>query len=184
MIRKLTTLGLLLAAVTTPVSASPDKPVSYEAWRHWKVVGEAQLSWLFFDVYRSQLLTPQGTYTLSSDVSPHPVALRIQYQRDISRTQLLEATLDQWEKMGVDKETRNQWIARLYDVFPDIEEGQQLIYVSDGASGYFYYLTDEKPLQAVGRINDKALNDGFLGIWLAPNSQYPKLRAQLIGMNR
>ncbi|MFA0085886.1 hypothetical protein BCU70_04225 [Vibrio sp. 10N.286.49.C2] len=183
MIRNIAITALMSMALALPVSAAGDKTVSYEAWKHWKVVGEAQLSWLFFDVYRSELLAPQGTYQLSDDVSPHPVALRIQYQRDISRSQLLEATLDQWEKMGVEKSTRSEWIARLYDVFPDIKEGQQLIYVTDGSQGSFYYLNNDAPLQSVGKITDESLNDGFLGIWLASNSQYPKLRAQLIGMN-
>jgi hypothetical protein len=175
-------LSLLLSSHNAV--ASKDSPVSYQAWGQWQVVGEAQLSWLFFDVYRSQLLAPQGIYEVSEDISPHPIALRIQYQRDISRQQLLDATLDQWRKMGVDKATRNQWIAKLYDIFPSVSDGQQLIYVSEGSSGKFYYLTNQKPLQLVGSIDDESLNDAFLGIWLAPNSQYPKLRAQLIGMKR
>ncbi|MFC5077238.1 hypothetical protein VTH8203_00707 [Vibrio thalassae] len=177
-----TLLGLLLHSQS--VMASKDAADGLQDWGQWQVVGEAQLSWLFFDVYRSQLLAPQGIYQVSDDVSPHPIALRIQYQRDISRQQLLDATLDQWEKMGVDKSTRNQWIAKLYDIFPSVSDGQQLIYVSDGKTGKFYYLTEQKPLQMIGTVDDKSLNDGFLGIWLSPNSQYPKLRAQLIGMNR
>lgn len=177
-------LGLCLALAVGSASATSDRPVSYEGWGQWKVVGEAQLSWLFFDIYRSQLLAPQGTYALSNDVSPHPVALRIEYQRDISREQLLEATLDQWEKMGIDKETRSRWIAKLYDIFPSVADGHQLIYVTDGSLGSFYYLNSDKPMQKVGRIEDESLNDGFLSIWLGNNTQYPKLRAQLIGMNR
>jgi hypothetical protein len=93
-----TLLSLLLSSHNAV--ASKDSPVSYQAWGQWQVVGEAQLSWLFFDVYRSQLLAPQGIYEVSEDVSPHPIALRIQYQRDISRQQLLDATLDQWQKNG------------------------------------------------------------------------------------
>jgi hypothetical protein len=56
--------------------------------------------------------------------------------------------------------------------------------VTDGAAGNFYYLNSDKPMQKVGRIEDESLNDGFLSIWLGNNTQYPKLRAQLIGMNR
>ncbi|CAH0526483.1 chalcone isomerase family protein [Vibrio hippocampi] len=153
-------------------------------WSQWQVVGEAQLSWLFFDIYRSQLLAPDGRYRQDDDVTPHPIALKITYQRSISRQQLLDATLDQWQEMGFDKETRHRWIATLYDIFPDVDEDHQLIYVTDGSTGTFYSLVPKQPMKAVGHIEDEMLNDGFLSIWLGRNSQFPDLRSQLIGMNR
>lgn len=176
--------AFIASLLSTGVAATSDRPANLENWGQWQVVGEAQLSWLFFDIYRSELLAPSGTYSQSEDVTPHPIALRIRYQRDISREQLLEATLDQWQKMGVDRPTRSSWIAQLYDIFPSVSPGEQLIYVTDGESGQFYFQGGNDVLKQVGRVDDEALNDGFLSIWLGRNSQYPKLRAQLIGMNK
>ncbi|EPE8512989.1 chalcone isomerase family protein, partial [Vibrio alginolyticus] len=36
----------------------------------------------------------------------------------------------------------------------------------------------------VGIIEDERMNDAFLAIWLSPNTEFPKLRKQLIGQVR
>ena len=50
-------------------------------WQQWQTVGEAQLTWFVFDIYKSRLKAPDGQYMVSNDVSPHPFALEINYQR-------------------------------------------------------------------------------------------------------
>ncbi|MGR5541422.1 chalcone isomerase family protein, partial [Vibrio campbellii] len=79
----------------------------------WKRVGSADLDWLFFDVYQSNLFTPDGQYRLSHDVSPHPLALTIIYERSITSSQLVEATQDQWQKMGFKPVQFEEWLAQL-----------------------------------------------------------------------
>lgn len=112
--------------------------VSDKKWQEWRQVGSAQLTFFFFDVYKSQLLTPSGEYAQSKDVSPHPLALSIEYQRDISQKQLVDATKEQWEKLGYTD--TSAWVTQLEDIFPDIKDGQQLTYVSDGNVGRFFFL--------------------------------------------
>ncbi|NVJ56624.1 MAG: chalcone isomerase family protein, partial [Vibrionaceae bacterium] len=104
----------------------------------------------------------------------------IDYQRDISSQQLLEATDEQWQKLGYQTPMRKQWLVQLKTIFPDIKKGQQLAYVTDGKTGQFYY-QHKGQVDAIGSISDETLNDAFLAIWLSPNTQYPKLRKQLIG---
>ncbi|WP_159738876.1 chalcone isomerase family protein [Vibrio atypicus] len=152
------------------------------SWSSWPSVGQAQLTVFIFDVYQSQLKTPSGYYSLAEDITPHPLALSIDYQRDISQNQLLDATEEQWEKLGYQPEDRSLWVDRLDQIFPDILEGENLTYVTDGQSGYFYYrkASDQEPA-LIGTIEDEELNDAFLAIWLSPKTTYPDLRAQLIG---
>ena len=176
-INALSSLLLMLCAQTSYASAAQ---ASLE-WKNWSMVGQAQLSVLFFDVYQSRLLTPNGVYQSSDDLSPHPLALAIDYQRDISSQQLLEATDEQWEKLGYQTPMRKQWLVQLKSIFPDIKKGQQLAYVTDGQTGQFYY-QHKGQVDAIGTISDETLNDAFLAIWLSPNTQYPKLRKQLIGV--
>lgn len=175
-------LGLVIVPGRT--LANEDSPSQIHNWNDWPVVGQAQLSWLFFDVYQSQLLSPKGEYLVSQDVTPHPIALRIKYQRDISRKQLLDATAEQWQKMGYSRVKNSNWIEALSDIFPSIEDGDELVYVTDGSSGTFYFHRDTQRMLNVGSIQDEELNDAFLAIWLSPKSEYPQLRAQLIGANR
>lgn len=153
-------------------------------WRSWPEVGQAQLSMLFFDIYQSQLLTPDGQYQLSPDLTPHPLALSITYQRDISQKQLLEATREQWQKLGFDPLQTKQWIEELTAIFPNITQGTNLTYVTDGQQGHFYYAGPQSSSQLIGQIADESLNDAFVAIWLSPQTQYPSLRASLIGNNQ
>lgn len=159
--------------------------LDHSNWSRWPSVGQAQLTIFIFDVYQSRLLAPSGKYLLHDDITPHPLALSIDYQRDISQQQLLDATLEQWLEMGYEKGVTLDWIKALDVIFPDIEQGQNLTYVTDGSYGQFYYKPSATSApELIGTVNDEALNDAFLAIWLSPNTSYPELRSQLIGMNK
>ncbi len=169
--------------LTGSVFASESSRHNVESWKSWSSVGQAQLTMFFFDIYESQLLTPNGGYVVEQDITPHPLALSITYQRDISQKQLLDATVEQWQKLGYKQSEMLEWAARLENIFPDIEEGNSLTYVTDGYRGSFFY---SKPMvndRLIGSIEEEAFNDAFLAIWLSPNTEYPGLRERLIGRN-
>jgi hypothetical protein len=153
-------------------------------WRGWATVGQAQLSVLFFDIYQSELLSPNGGYSVEKDITPHPLALSITYQRDISQQQLLDATVEQWQKLGFKGSETSQWADTLSSIFPDIEEGHNITYVTNGQQGQFFHADEVSNAKLIGVIEDEAFNDAFLAIWLSPNTDYPKLRQGLIGNNR
>jgi hypothetical protein len=136
---------------------------------------------LFFNIYHSQLLSPNGSYRLEPDISPHPLALSITYQRDISQQQLVDATLEQWQKLGYQPSVTQRWVNQLEHIFPDIQSGNNLTYVTDGVKGQFYFSPVERNHQLIGVIEDEAFNDAFLAIWLSPQTEYPRLRERLIG---
>jgi hypothetical protein len=150
-------------------------------WEEWPTVGEAQLTWFLFDVYESRLHSPSGGYIVSSDVTPHPVALEIRYQRSISNLQLLDATIEQWQALGYDSKLQKQWLDELMPIFPSVSSGDKLIYVTNGISGDFYFDKNDQQ-NHIGKIESEQLNDAFLAIWLSPNTEYPELREQLIGL--
>lgn len=156
--------------------------LSNTEWQQWKTVGEAQLTWFVFDIYTSRLTTPDGEYKVSADVSPHPFALEINYQRDISKQQLLDATDEQWQKLGFNQSFRQQWISNLTSLFPEIKKGDVLTYLTDGKEGVLIYRqAGQQRHQTLGYVKDEGLNDAFLSIWLSPQTEYPQLRKQLIG---
>ncbi|ENS5607247.1 chalcone isomerase family protein [Vibrio mimicus] len=173
--------GLGHAAVANAAQAE-HKPTS--TWTEWPVVGQATLSWLWLDIYSSQLRAPDGQYHESQDISPHPMALEIRYLRDIKRQQLIDATKDQWHKLGFKEPQTQSWLAQLQQMLPDVAMGDRLVYVSDGQSGEFFFAHDHELQYSIGTIDDEAFNDAFLSIWLSPQTEYLALRNQLIGMNR
>ncbi|TFH92801.1 chalcone isomerase family protein [Vibrio ouci] len=171
--------GCLILA-SNVFAARPDEETEGD-WRKWNAVGQAQLTMLFFDIYQSQLLTPTGSYAVGQDITPHPLALSITYQRDISRSQLLEATQEQWQKLGYTDNTTQAWVGQLEAIFPDISKGHNLTYVTDGSQGEFFYTSDLASMKSIGTVEEELMNDAFLAIWLSPKTDYPQLRQNLIG---
>ncbi|KOO16433.1 hypothetical protein AKJ18_03795 [Vibrio xuii] len=172
-------MGCLTLASSVFASSLDEK--SNSDWRAWDKVGQAQLTMLFFDIYQSQLLTPTGSYAVGQDITPHPLALSITYQRDISRSQLIEATQEQWQKLGFTDNKTQAWVGKLEGIFPDISEGHNLTYVTDGTRGEFFYTSELASMKSIGTVEEESMNDAFLAIWLSPDTAYPKLRQNLIG---
>lgn len=145
-------------------------------WQQWPAVGSATLTWGWWTIYDSELRSESGFYDARK---PH--ALVITYQRDISRERLLKATDDQWKHLGFGKQTRDGWIERLSSAWPDVKEGEKLVFVRLEDRGVFYH----KPLQGdfvpTVEVTDENLADAFLAIWLSPNTDYPSHRQKLIG---
>ncbi len=153
-------------------------------WQSWPTVGKATLSWFLFDIYHSELTSPDGRYLEGADITPHPMALSIVYLRDITRQQLLEATAEQWQHLGYSPESQQPWLTQLQAIYPDIKEGERLVYITDGTTGEFRFYGNNKPGQLLGEVKNARLNDAFLAIWLSPQTEYPKLRAKLIGRRK
>jgi hypothetical protein len=174
-------LSFLTFSAKVSVASDASKQLVSEEWQQWKMVGEADLNVLFFDIYTSRLLSPDGQYQVGDDVTPHPIALQIRYERSISSDQLVSATVKQWLLQGVEPAVANRWASRLTTLFPGVKEDDRLLYVTDGQSGEFYFSRNFAPFTALGKIDSEQFNDAFLAIWLSPNTEYPDHRLALIG---
>jgi hypothetical protein len=67
----------------------------------------------------------------------------------------------------------------LEKIWPDIKEGDSLsLYVSNNKST-FYFNND-----LIGEIEQQEFSQLFLDIWLSKNTSEPKLRLELLGINK
>ena len=153
-------------------------------WENWPTVGKASLSWLFLSLFKSELKTPSGSYEESTDITPHPMALSIVYQRDITKEQLIAATKKQWQKLGYDKKLQEQWVIELESIYISVQQGERLVYITNGVNGEFHFYKNNKQGEILGEITNESLNDAFLSIWLSPSTEYPSHRASLIGSTK
>ncbi|UTV30066.1 chalcone isomerase family protein [Photobacterium atrarenae] len=142
-------------------------------WQSWPTVGDATLTWGPWVIYDSELRTPSGQYQHGME----DLALVIKYQRQIDQEDLLEATDEQWQHLGIAAEKRQRWLARLADIWPDVRKGDRLIFVVNRDGGVFY-----QDNRIIGTVPDKEMSRSFIQIWLSPKTAYPKLRRQLIGI--
>jgi hypothetical protein len=147
-----------------------------EALKDLRKVGEARLEVLFWDVYDSSLYSADGRY----DPQQYPIALNIQYLRNIKAKDLIEKTASEWQKLGFDNPSASHWLDAIQDLWPDISKGDELLLVVDDDKTSYFYHNGE----ALGQISDPQFGPQFLAIWLDEKCSYPKLRKQLIGLNQ
>ncbi|GAL02893.1 hypothetical periplasmic protein [Photobacterium aphoticum] len=162
-------LLVLLSVLALPAQASSVT----SSWQSWPAVGDATLKWGPWVIYDSELRSPSGRY-LSQD---HDLALVIKYRRNIDKDDLIDATDDQWQHLGISKAKRDKWLRTLSQIWPDVKKGDRLIYVLQNDQGRFY-----RDNRQIGVVQDREMSQSFLHIWLSPKTSYPQIRQQLIGM--
>ncbi|MDP5130656.1 MAG: chalcone isomerase family protein [Paraglaciecola sp.] len=142
----------------------------------FKMVGKAKLEVLFWDVYRSELYTPSGTF----EAKIFPQALKIHYLRNIKSKDLIERTDEEWQKLGISATQTAPWLEQLTAIWPDIKKGDELLLLVDQQHRSRFYFNND----IIGDIEDTDFGFNFLRIWLDEKSSYPDLQRQLIGENK
>ena len=138
----------------------------------WPMVGQAKLKVLVWEVYDSALFTPSGTWQGHA-----PYQLSLTYLRDIPASKLVEETGKAWQKQGRNHPKLNEWLALLGELWPDITKGDNLVFGLNASGDSVFWFNDSP----IGGIDDRDFGPLFGGIWLAPDTPRPELRAQLIG---
>ncbi len=140
----------------------------------FKSVGETTFSILFWDLYKSQLMTTSGKYPV--DITSEQVLFTINYLADISSDDLISRTVDQWEHLGIPSEQYINYLPKLEAMWPDIKEGDSLSLLIDQGRSVFYFNQ-----QYIGVIKPSIFGQIFLAIWLSENTSEPNLRLELLG---
>jgi hypothetical protein len=140
-----------------------------------QVIGGGDLRVFGFRVYTARLWSTANP--LSAD---KPFALELTYHRDITRDELVEASVDEIKRTSpvpVSEEQISQWQAQMAQAFVDVQAGSKItgVYLP-GREARFY--VGEK-LQHV--VQDPQFAKAFFDIWLSPKTRNPELREQLLG---
>ena len=172
----LTTLLLLSLSSTAFANTSANATTNVAASSTaMKTVGKAEMRWLMFPLYQVSLKTPDGRY----QENRFPQLLDIVYRRTISKRDLLTATDQQWQRLGISLAQRQQWIQQLNAIWPSVKAGDKLGFQVD-ANNRNYFTYNGKN---IGGIADQQFGSSFLAIWLSPNTSQPGIRQRLIGSN-
>lgn len=166
--RALIMLITLCSVLLAPLLWAKDAAVAQSDLR---LVGQGQMSWMFFDLYQAHLYSADGHYQIGKT----PLALTLRYQKKISRDALIEATVTEWQRLNI--QVAPNWVAQLTSFWPSVKKGDELaIRVEATGNSRFYF--NQTP---IGDIEDPAFGSAFLAIWLSSNSRNPKLTQQLKG---
>lgn len=147
-------------------SAAPNK---------MKLIGQAELSVLWWSVYNAQLYNHSGVF----QGLVAPLMLKINYQRDISQQDLIEATEKELkrQKLRLSDEKIKLAVQSFENFWPDITKGDSLTFVLLDDGGLFFHNG-----KAIGKVTSGKTAHAFLNIWLSDESSYPDLAAQLRGL--
>jgi hypothetical protein len=161
-----------LLCMATPALALPDtvrdeSGVAPGAWARW---GSGEMRWLGIALYQATL------YVAGDDASQAPLALRLQYRRDIPGARLVQASMEEMRRLGADPARLPEWEAQLQRLFPDVKKGDTITGVRIPGLGVRFFHQD----RLRGELADAEFGRWFFAIWLHPDSQNPALRSQLL----
>ncbi|MGB6189291.1 MAG: chalcone isomerase family protein [Aeromonas molluscorum] len=143
-------------------------------WQQLRTVGQGEMHWLWFKLYEATLYSQDGRYVARR----YPQALSLTYARDIDKQDILDATGQEWQRLGLgDERQQVRWLGALSNILPDVNKGDRLtFYVNKQGLGELWLR--DAPL---GLITEPGFPDAFLAIWLADNSRDPALTRRLRG---
>lgn len=141
-------------------------------------VGEGSYRYMFWQLYDARLASENGKFENYRQSTP--LLLELTYKRDITKQQFIDATVDEWQKLGhSSKAQQQQWAQQLQSLWQDVKKGDTLAALlhADGSVTFYFNGTE------TGRLEDSTFGTAFFDIWLHPDTSAPKLRRQLIAIN-
>jgi len=167
-------LGLLciVAWSNSLMSAENYKPIE-RAIPNAKLVGEARMRYLFWNVYDVALFAPNGVWDKQK-----PFALTLTYLRSLDGKDIAKRSIEEMQKQGfTDQQKLDKWLGQMEELFPDVKDQTVLIGIADKQQHSHFFQHDTY----LGSVDDPAFTAEFFGIWLHPGTSEPALRRQLLG---
>jgi hypothetical protein len=164
---------------STPAMSQPPGAVPEEisgSFRNPTLQGSGSLDVLWSKTLDAALWT-DGSPT-PEKLREHPLALSFMYHQPTTRDELTEEFLEAMrQQQRLEPETEKSWRRFISTTLPNLDKGDRLVAMAfpDGR-GRFYHNG-----QWLGEIHDMAFTQQFFDIWLAPHTQNPALRRQLMG---
>jgi len=140
-----------------------------------RLYGSGRLRRYFFHVYDARLWT-QPSFDIER-YSEQRLALELQYGRELLGALIAERSLEEMRRGAeITPAQQRVWLAAMQRCFPDVVEGDRMTGVQlPGAAARFFVNG-----AFVGEVRDAEFARLFFGIWLAPTTSEPELRAALL----
>ena len=124
---------------------------------------------------RFGFLVYEATLWAGDDPLRPPLALRLNYKRNLAGSAIAEASVKEMRKFGADEATLQRWGERMRALFPDVRAGDHITGLYQPERAAFLYNGRE-----LGEVAEAEFARQFFGIWLDPRTSAPELRAALL----
>jgi len=167
-------VGLHAVAQTTATTATAEVLVLLPSAR---LLGAARLSVWGFDVYDARLFVAPGFR--ADAYAQTPLALELHYLRAFAGKDIAQRSLDEMRRTGALPDAQaTQWLRDMAAVFPDVKKGDRLIGLYQPGGGMRFVFNGVPR----GTVGDAVFAQRFIGIWLAPQTSEPSMRATLLAI--
>ncbi len=170
--------GLGLTLIAGYVGAALPEPITRDA-NDWKVQGQGEMRWFGLKLYEANLWSRGVVAAVDARlVFDRSFALELRYARNISAQALVQASMEEIQRLGkVDEQRLARWKIELERVFPNVQKNDVIVGVHLPARGADFYHQGK----LTGRIEDAELARAFFSIWLDERTSEPALRTRLLG---
>ncbi len=140
-----------------------------------RLYGSGRLRRYFFHVYDARLWTQPGFEI--ARFSQLPLALELQYGRELVGSLIAERSIEEMQRAAeITPAQQRVWLAAMQRCFPDVVEGDRMTGVQLPGTAARFFVNGA----FVGEVRDAEFTRLFFGIWLAPTTSEPELRAALL----
>jgi|GEM_PF-249264 len=159
------------------VEKSFEPPAGLEALAKPRFVGQHLFKFFGLEIYHISLWSsPEWT---PEKWNRHSFALSLVYSRNLSGEEIAKRSIDEIKKqMTLSDDSEQQWLNQLRVLIPSVKPGDRLTGVYQPSGSLVFWIGSKK----IGEINDPALSEAFMAIWLSTKTSEPKMRKKLLGM--
>lgn len=135
-------------------------------------IGDYHLKTFGLKIYYIELFSDKNIYS-----SKNNLAIVINYQRNFSKKILVDRSIVEIKRTNIidDKETLSSYEKTLNEIYSDVKIGDRKTAYYNPQKGVKLYFNGQK----IGEITDPVFAKRFMGIWLNPDSSYPKMTKSL-----
>ncbi|MFF7064980.1 chalcone isomerase family protein [Pseudomonas sp. NPDC008258] len=141
-----------------------------------RMAGSGEFTWFGLRLYTAQLWHSGSAWNWDE-----PFALELIYHRSLSRDTLVQASLDEMQRLAdrpLATDTLNRWSQAMREAFVDVRPGMRISGLYLPGKGCRFYVDG----QPGAEVNDPAFARAFFAIWLDPRARDPQLRQRLLGL--
>jgi hypothetical protein len=170
-----------LSLLQTPMNAiaAPDLPPELRTdLPQAQLIGQGALRFFGLLVYDARLWAPQRLQPERYD--RQRFALELTYARKLEGEAIAERSIAEMRRVAPFGEPdEKRWLAAMKAAFPDVAANDRLLGLNDGQGGVRFFHNGRQTAQ----LEDREYARLFFGIWLAPQTSAPALRASLLGLS-
>ena len=138
------------------------------------LIGEANYTYLFWNIYDAQLYSPTKTF------NKHSFALLLRYNKEIKKESLVKETIDDMKKQKkLSKVKIDKWTKIFSDIYKATKIGNRFLAIKTAEDKSFFYFNGKKIYES----SNKEFLKLFFDIWIRPDSKNPSFTKKLLGQD-